>query len=373
MPRRAAILMTTNRPLRLLLRTLLLAAALPAAAAPPPIRHVFIIVLENKGFAETFGAGSPAIYLSRFLPQQGQLLRQYYGIGHASLPNYLAMVSGQAPNAVTQADCTLYTSFVPGLPAADGQMLGQGCLYPALALTVADQLTARGLTWKGYMQDMVIPCRHPSLGAVDETLSAHLGDQYATRHNPFVYFQSLLDSGDCRAHDVDLLQLQTDLTAATTTPNFAFITPNLCEDGHDEPCIDGRRGGLDSADIFLQTWVPRILASPAWGEGSLLVITFDEAKASDTTACCGELPGVNTTSPGRGGPGGGRTGALLISQFIQPGTVNDTPYNHYALLRSIEDLFALPYLGYAARPGLQAFGPDVYNRLPPRKRRIVAP
>jgi hypothetical protein len=73
------------------------------------------------------------------------------------------------------------------------------------------------------------------------------------------------------------------------------------------------------------------------------------------------MPGLNTTSPGGSGPGGGRTGALLISRFIQPGSVNDTPYNHYALLRSIEDLFALPHLGFAAQPGLKPFGTDVYN------------
>ena len=105
--------------------------------------------------------------------------------------------------------------------------------------------------------------------------------------------------------------------------------------------------------------------------GSLLVITFDEARSSDATACCSEMPGLNTATPGISGPGGGRTGTLLISQFIQPGSSNDTPYNHYSLLRSIEDLFALPYLGFAAQPGLQAFGADVYNRVPTKKRRIV--
>ena len=334
------------------------------AAAPPPIRHVFIIVLENKGFDRTFGPSSAATYLSQTLTSQGQLLRQYYGIGHASLPNYLAMVSGQGPNAVTQDDCRVYTNVVPGTQTSFfGQTLGQGCVYPAETKTVADQLTAKGLTWKAYMQDMASRCRHPVLNSADGTLSARLGDQYAARHNPFIYFQSLLDSGDCLAHDVDLSQLQTDLANAATTPNYAFITPNLCEDGHDAPCIDGRAGGLVSADQFLQTWVPRILGAPAWAEGSLLIITFDEADGGDATACCNEMPGVNTTNPGGAtpGPGGGRTGAVLISRFIRPGSINDTPYNHYALLRSIEDLFALPHLGFAAQPGLQPFGADVYN------------
>jgi phospholipase C len=349
-----------NRPV--ITTLLFLVAGSLGAAAQPPIRHVFIIVLENKGFDTTFGASSPATYLSQTLTGQGQLLRQYYGIGHKSLPNYLAMVSGQAPNGVTQADCFVYTNVVPGTQTSFfGQTLGQGCVYPAETKTVADQLTASGLTWKAYMQDIGSRCRHPVLDSADGTLFARLGDQYAARHNPFIYFQSLLDSGECVAHDVELADLQLDLANAATTPNYAFIVPNLCEDGHDAPCVDGRPGGLVSADLFLRTWVPRILGSPAWTENGLLIITFDEAGSSDASACCNEMPGLNTTNPGGNGPGGGRTGALLISRFIQPGSVNDTPYNHYALLRSIEDLFALPHLGFAAQSGLKPFGADVYN------------
>lgn len=335
-----------------------------AAAAPPPIRHVFIIVLENKGFNTTFGPSSPATYLSQTLTAQGQLLRQYYGIGHKSLPNYLAMVSGQGPNFVTQDDCLVYTNVFPGTQTSFfGQTLGQGCVYPAGTKTVADQLTANGLTWKAYMQDIGIatPCRRPILNFADGTLGARFGDQYAARHNPFIYFQSLLDSGECAAHDVDLEQLNSDLASATTTPNYVFISPNLCEDGHDAPCVDGRPGGLVSADLFLRAWVPRILNSPAWAENSLLIVAFDEADSGDASACCNEMPGLNTSNPGGSGPGGGRTGAVLISRFIQPGSINDTPYNHYSLLRSIEDLFNLPHLGFAAQPGLKPFGLDVYN------------
>ena len=152
--------------------------------------------------------------------------------------------------------------------------------------------------------------------------------------------------------------------SANRTPNFSFITPNLCNDGHDSPCVDGRPGGLKSADAFLKTWVPRILHSPAYKKNGLLVINFDESDGpqSDSRACCGEVSGPNSPSPGITGPGGGRTGAVLLSPFIKPGTVNDTPYNHYALLKSIEDIYGLKYLGYAGQLGLKAFGPDVYNR-----------
>src|SRR3954453_12738844 len=103
-----------------------LLSATATAAAAPPIKHVFVIALENKGFDETFGPSSPAPYLAHDLPAQGQLLTQYYGIGHASLDNYIALVSGQAPNIVTQADCPFYFDMLPGVIAPNGQAIGQG-------------------------------------------------------------------------------------------------------------------------------------------------------------------------------------------------------------------------------------------------------
>ena len=341
----------------------LVAAAAPATAAPPPIKHVVIIALENKGFDATFGPNSPAPYLSQTLPSQGQLLTQYYGIGHASLDNYIALVSGQAPNVVTQADCPFYFNFLPGVAATNGQYIGQGCVYPTQVKTVADQLSSAGLTWKGYMEDMGTPCRHPALNSQDTTQQARPNDQYAARHNPFIYFHSIIDSPSCAQNDVPLDQLDTDLQSASTTASYSFITPDLCHDAHDSTCADGGPGGLPAADSFLKTWVPKITGSPAWSEGSLLVITFDEADSSDATACCNEQPGFNTPNPGgtTPGPGGGRTGAVLLSQYIQPGSVNNTPYNHYSLLGSVEDIFGLGRLGYAGQAGLQTFGSDVYN------------
>src|SRR4029077_18769555 len=113
------------------------------------------------------------------------------------------------------------------------------------------------------------------------------------------------------------------------------------------------------------TWVPKILASRAFRRDGLLIVTFDEAEASgsarDSSACCNEPTGPNTAMPALSGPGGGRTGAVLISKFIRPGSVNDTPYNHYSLLRSIEDLFRLDHFGYAGQAGVVPFGSDVYN------------
>lgn len=348
----------------------------PAAAAggPPPIHHVFVVNLENKGFNTTFGPGSAAPFLATTLTAQGAFLRQYYGIGHNSLDNYIAQVSGQAPDPSTQADCTTYTDFTPGTPAADGQVTGNGCVYPVAVNTIGNQLTTAGLTWKGYMEDMgnnpareAATCAHPTIGTADVTQTATPTDMYAARHDPFVYFHSVIDTqAYCDAHVVPMTGLTNDLQSVATTPNLAYITPNLCDDGHDAPCADGRPGGLASADAFLKTIVPEITSSPAYQKDGVLVITFDEAETSDASACCNEQSGPNVTSPGGGGPGGGRVGAVILSPFVAPGTVSDTPYNHYSLLRSIEDVFGLGHLGYAARSDLVAFGPDVYTSPGPK-------
>ncbi len=339
-----------------------------SAAAAPPIKHVWVLVLENKGYETTFGPRSEAPYLARDLPARGALVPNYYGIGHASLGNYIAMISGQAPNPQTQADCPRFNDFAPGALGPDGQALGQGCVYPSAVPTLAGQLNAKGLTWRGYMEDMgadrarePATCGHPALNGADGTQAATPQDQYATRHDPFVYFHAIIDTPACQANVVPLDRLDGDLGSAARTPSFSFITPDLCSDAHDDACADGGPGGLKAANAFLERWVPRITGSPAYADGGLLVVTFDEADNSDAAACCGELAGPNSPLPGITGPGGGRTGAVVLSPYVRPGTVDATPYNHYALLRSIEDVFGLDHLGYAARAGLASFGPALYT------------
>src|SRR5262252_8820414 len=118
------------------------------------IKHVFVIVLENEGFDTTFGAQSKAPYLSQTLTKAGVLLTQYYGTGHASLDNYIAMISGQAATPETRNDCQTYADFVMTGLTPDGQAIGHGCVYPDTVKTLPDQLTRIGKTWRGYMGDM---------------------------------------------------------------------------------------------------------------------------------------------------------------------------------------------------------------------------
>jgi len=356
-----------------------LASAPAGASAVPYVRHVFIVVLENEDASSTFGKDSEAPYLAHTLKRRGAFVPNYYGIAHNSLTNYIALTSGQAANIQTQADCQVYNDFMPGTPTSDGQYLGTGCVYPVGTQTVANQLQDYGYRWKGYMEDMnnaapegeQFPCRHPDIGEHDPWQEAEPGDQYATRHNPFVYYHSIINFRTCVRHDVDYSHLRHDLRRRGRTPNYSFITPNLCHDGHDEPCVTGAPGGLVSANRWLRARMPKILKSPAFKDRGLLIVTFDEAEATgsgaDSSACCNEQPGPNVIPPDTPGgltpgPGGGRVGAVMVSPCIKRRTVTHHAYNHYSLLRWVESNFGLPYLGYAAQPGLRPLGRDILNR-----------
>ncbi len=213
---------------------------------------------------------------------------------------------------------------------SEGIEPGIGCVYPEEVQNIGTQLTAKKLKWKAYMQDMgndpnreAAACGHPGLGDKDETQEAVEGDGYATRHDPFVYFKSVIaNQAYCDAHVVALgspsgqmpaaalkgeTGLATDLKRASTTPNLSFITPNLCDDGHDYPCKNQTGGASALADIdaFLETWVPMITGSPAFKKNGLLEITFDESDGpqSDASSCCEEKAGTGLTAAGHHRPG----------------------------------------------------------------------
>jgi phosphatidylinositol-3-phosphatase len=376
-----------------------LASATPSITGsyrPPRIRHVWIIMLENRSAQYTYGPPGRRLapYLAKTLRSKGAFLPDYYSTGHDSLDNYVAAVSGQASNYELGQDCGLYANFNQfGGENFDkftkyGQLSGEGCVFPRYIKTVSQQLSQRGLTWKAYMQDMGNDpgrdgtvatrhgpaCGHPAVQTRDKTDStAPRNDSYATRHNPFMYFHWIIDQrAYCAAHVVSLRPLAGDLRRISTTPDYSWISPNTCDDGHDIPrCQDGQRGGLPRVNDFLKRWIPRIMNSTAYRQNGLIVIITDESgHDTNATACCGEEDGLgfddpshpNMNEPGLYGPGGGRVGAVLLSKYIRPGTVSTRDYNHYSLMRSVEDLFGLAHLGDAQQSQVHSFGPDVYTR-----------
>jgi phosphatidylinositol-3-phosphatase len=348
--------------------------AATATTKMPPIRHVYTIIEENESASVTFGSDSPAPYLAKTLTSEGAFLPNYYGVGHNSNDNYISMISGQPPNLENEADCQTFSDFATPGTSSFGAESGEGCVYPPDINTIAGQLDSAGLTWRDFNQSMgndpsreSAECGHPAVGTQDHTQTETSTDAYATRHDPFVYFHSIIDNTTlCDDDVVNLDSLQHDLSSASLTPNYVFITPDLCSDGHDATCADtSRPGGFAGIEQFLQEWVPQITNSPAFKQqNGLLIITFDEASTSDDSNCCGEIPGPDGISvSGVGsGDGGGRVGAVLISPCIKPGTVTQQPYNHYTMLRSVEDIFGLSHLGYAQIPGEVSFGSDVFTQ-----------
>lgn len=319
---------------------------------------MFVIVLGENSYEETFGAASPAPYLARTLVEKGELLSNYYAVTKGDLANQIALLSGQGPTAETALDCPVYADLLPGTISATGQVEGNGCVYPAATATLPGQLTEKKLKSKAYVEGRLAPCVHEE-GSRD----------------PLVYFHSLTEDPECAQSDVGLDQLALDLKTAKRTPALSYIVPSACHDGGELPCEPGQPAGILAAEPFLQQVVPQIEASPAYKEGGLIAITSAQARqtgpAPDASSCCiaptyPNLPpeAVPAAPPGPVKPtgGGGRVGLLLLSSFVKPGTVNETGYyNHYSLLRSIDELFELEPIGYAAEIALTPFDASVYN------------
>ncbi|MFT4034299.1 MAG: hypothetical protein QM679_01840 [Patulibacter sp.] len=329
-------------------------ATTPGDRTASNIKHIFVITLAGQGYDATFGSGSAATYLNGTLRPKGTLLANFSSLSGSGIADRLAMVSGQPPNAATKAGCTTYSQIPPLTnPDDDGVITATGCLYPNTIVTVGEQIQGRRLTWKGYAEDLdqgpsggATTCRRPNPDQPDDTIDPRPGDTYATRNVPWVYFRSLIEVANCDSGMTPLATLTTDLATATTTPNFAFISPGSCTDGSHPACADGQPGGLAAADAFLERTVPAILASAAYQQDGLLLITF------------------------AGGPGGTdaatNNGALVLSRFATAGSTVSTAYDPYSLLKTVEDLFALPkYLANAN--DATSFADDVLAAAQPPK------
>ena len=310
----------------------------PAPPAEPelpeagPIKHVFLVSLASPGYDAAFGTASQMPYLSGTLRPQGVLLTNYSLLSEASVANGVATLSGEKPTAATQADCPAY----------------EKCLYPVETLTLADQLGAARFSWHAYLEGMSdeagkpANCVYPAPGAVESTVPGG----YSPRLNPFVYFHSLLDLGDCATNDVPGAELTKDLKTVEKTANFSYIAPNLCNAGFHGQCPEGTADGAAAADAYLAKVVPEILASPAYERDGLLIVSFGAADPAPP-AEPGAAPPSNPL----------KTGALLVSSLAAPGSTDAVHYNPYSLLRSSEELFGLEPLGAAAGAKVHSFAP----------------
>jgi phosphatidylinositol-3-phosphatase len=321
-------------------------------AEPGPIQHVFVISLASSGYESAFGATTQMPYLASTLRPQGLLLSRYSLLDAAALPNSLAAVSGQPPNTVTREDCPTWKEFpATAAVSSSGVVAGSGCVYPVTTLSVADQMASERLSWRGYMEGMADPetgqpgnCVHAEPDATETPVAGG----YSSRLNPFAYFHSLLDLGDCATNDVPLTELEKDLRKADTTPNYSYVSPDLCDAGVAGQCAAGAPDGAASADAFLSTWAGKILSSPAFKKDGLLIVTFGLANPPATDPATGAP--VATESPLK-------TGALLVSRFVSPGSTDATAYDPYTLLKTVEDLFHLDHLARARADKVKSLAP----------------
>lgn len=289
-------------------------------------QHVFVIMMENTGF-DTLIGNSNAPWINSAAGKFG-FATNYFGVTHPSQPNYIALTSGST-NGIT--DDHNHTIDVPN---------------------VADQIEASGRTWKSYNQNLSL-----CITKLDSVCGNQL---YERKHNPFVSYKDIQSSPGRMANVVDLSQLDADL-ASGKVPSYSFIDPDQCHDMH------GRSGGTTDAcdfshvqgliaagDAFLSTWVGKIMASSAWTGNSVIFIQWDEADFTgsgfngfgDDSGCCGSVPGQ----------GGGHVVSLVISHSNHTAVTSDVAFNHYSVLRTIQEGWKLGCLEFTCDANVPAMG-----------------
>jgi len=344
------------RPVSLILLAAL-AVSLGAQAAPavladrhvPHFAHVIVIVEENKDFAQINDA-ELAPNFNRLAKAYGQATR-FYGEVHPSEANYLALLAGDT-FGIHDDDAFYCHAGVKDPWCAFAAQTG----YPDHTVRgphLGDQLTAKGLSWKGYFESIPEPGSLAVIaGGPPSPEGSRLTALYASKHSGFVNFESVQKD----PHRADRLQgfpeFEADL-AADRLPSFALLIPNQCNEMHGlkgegvPPDCDGNNVGplIRRGDRVLGELVDKIQASPAWKAKAnfAIVITFDEGSNGGREGCCGVTPDAPSNY------GGGHIPTIVITNHGPHGLTDETPYNHYSLLRTLQDAFGVgPYLGHAA-------------------------
>ena len=260
-----------------------------ASAVPVGPPHVMVIVMENREESDVVGR-SDAPYTTSLANGYG-FATHWYGVGHPSLPNYLAMVSGS-----TQG------------------VSDDGTSYSFAGPTLVDQLAQRGIGWKAYMEDMPSVC-----------FGGGSSGRYAKKHDPFMYFRSITATPAQCARVVPHAQLSGDL-AAGAAPPFLWVTPNLCNDGHD--C------GNSTADSWLKGEMQLVMGSTWFKQGGSVIVTWDEG-GSDS-GCC------------NGAAAGGQIATIVVTAAGHRRLDGDG--DHYGMLRALEEAYGVGVLGAAGTP-----------------------
>ena len=285
----------------------------PATKKPDAtLKHVWVVALTGHTMDEALADPSPMPYLSGTLRPKGLLLSQYNPHLPGGLANLIGLISGQRPTAEQRGNCPAYNDV--DLQARTG------CVFAKDIDTLPGQLTAVGKTWRGYVEDADAgqppdTCRHPAAGGPLEPVMAR---------NPLLFFHAIVDGGDCAANIAGMSRLVPDTEDAESAPNFSLVIPDACHDGADQPCAPGAPAGLGTADAWLKEQLDPLLASKAYKDDGLVVVTFDT--------------GPDVAKP---------LGALVLSDAVKAGGTDDRDYRPANLLRTFDDGFGLDPLARA--------------------------
>jgi len=282
-----------------------------AEGVPKRFDHVYVIVLENHDFDEALDSGASP-FLRDLARSQG-LATRYFGVTHPSLPNYLAMIGGDDYFIRDDNPSCFASNLRPG----------QAC-HKILGDSLVDQLENAELSFALYAQSL------PGVGDLTQGRPPYPNDIYAQKHNPFVYFDQIVQNPARLARLKPMSALAADL--AGFAPNFVFIVPDQCHDGHGLrfSCNDSAALTHDYDDTVART-VDMIRASPNWTQNSAIVVTFDEGEMHQGAASAAKPEDENRI-------------ATIVVTKCGGSAVSDARLDHFALLATIEDGFGLPRL-----------------------------
>ena len=349
--------------------------------AGPDLDHVFVIVLENHNAYTSFGA--QGIFDSTNAPHIQALANtynvatNYNGVWHPSLPNYVAMITGDWTGTDVIATGHSYPAgSAVGISDDDSPSVSTD--YPGTSFkhrwrinqpSLAGQLVKAGKDWRAYLQN--IPISGTTLG--NWPGDADTGKLYAVKHNPFPYVAEIQDNPAEFAKQVSFDQLFSDLNTRHV-PALSYIVPDQCRDMHglgntfapcggvnDTDANDIRRG--DDETYWL---VNSIMGSPTWKHGrNAIFVVFDEGNGPLTcptyspdkkmdTAPNSLLPGADCYAPANFND---KVVFIAITNYGVKGVRDGRFYTHYSLLKTIEAAFELPYIGHAADRSTLTMGP----------------
>ena len=356
--------------------SLALAVGMPAARAQdgvPRLDHVFVIVLENHNSFTSFGSigilDNPQAPQIRALAQKYNVAPNYHGVWHPSLPNYLAMITGDwIGTDVLGTGHTYPKGSRVGISDDDSPSVATDYGPPANPSfhrwtvqlpSVAGQLVKAGKDWRAYLQN--IPVSGTSLA--NWPGDNNTAKVYAVKHNPFPYVAEIQADPNQFAKQVPIEQLFSDLSSGKV-PAFSYIVPDQCRDMHGignplAPCgaaFDTDDNDVKRGDDETGWLVNAITGSSVWLSGrNALFIVFDEGNGPLTcaydpdhgvdTAPGSLLPGADCYAPANYND---RVVFIAITNYGAHGLQDPRSYNHFSLLKTIEAAFGLPFLGHAA-------------------------